>query len=185
MEVLLIYLAFGGVAAAIASSKGRSPLGWFFIGVLFSCIAIIILLCLPNLKEIKAKEERLEEENRRIREQVRQEQMRLEAFRQQTNLRLQRHDQALQMDTSPRADSPLGLGADPGLPPSLPNAGQDEHHPVWFYAKGADRCGPVSLSALRALVAGGEVSGDSLFWRNGLVEWQPGRNIAELRIILG
>ncbi len=185
MEVLLIYLAFGGVAAAIASSKGRNPVAWFFIGTLFSCIAIIILLCLPNLKEMKAKEERLEEENRRIREQVRQEQMRLEAFRQQTNLRLQRHDQALQLDTSPRADFPLGLGAEPGVPPSLPDVGQDENLPVWFYAKGADRYGPVSLGALRALVAGGEISADSLFWRNGLVEWQPGRNIAELRIILG
>ncbi len=185
MEVLLIYLAFGGVAAAIASSKGRNPVAWFFIGTFFSCIAIIILLCLPNLKEMKAKEERLEEENRRIREQVRQEQMRLEAFRQQTNLRLQQHDQALQLDTSPRADSPLGLGGNPGVPPSLPDAGQDGQRPVWFYVKGADRCGPVSLSALRALVAGGEINSDTLYWRNGLPDWQPGRNISELRAILG
>ncbi len=185
MEMLLVYLAFGGITAAIASSKGRNPVAWFFIGVLFACIAIIILLCLPNLKEMKAKEERLEEENRRIREQVRQEQTRLEAFRQQTNSRLDRHDQVLQLDTAPKADSPLGLGANPGVPPSLPNVGQDDQRPVWFYVKGADRCGPVSLSALRALVAGGEINADTLYWRNGLPDWQPGRNVSELRAILG
>jgi hypothetical protein len=185
MEVLLIYMVFGGIAAAIASSKGRSPVAWFFIGTLFSCIAIIILLCLPNLKEIKAKEERLEEENRRIREQVRQEQMRLEAFRQQTNHRLDRHDQVLQIDTAPRADSPLGLGVAAGMPPALPGGGQDDQRPVWFYVKGPNRCGPVSLGALRALFAGGEVNAESLFWRSGMTEWQAGRSVPEIRTLLG
>lgn len=183
--MLLIYLVSGGITAAIASSKGRNAVGWFFLGFFFSCFAIIALLVLPNLKEIKAKEERLEEENRRIREQVRQEQMRLEAFREQTNQRLERHDQALQMDTAPRADAPLGLGVTAGVPPSLPNSGQDDQRPIWFYVKGPNRCGPVTLSALRALFAGGEVNADTLFWRNGLTDWQAGRNISEIRNLLG
>lgn len=185
MEVLIIYLVLGGVTAAIASSKGRDPIAWFFIGMLFFCFAIIILLCLPNLKEIKAKEERLEEENRRIREQVRQEQMRLEAFRQQANARFDRHDQALHLDTSPRADSPLGLGAAAGVPPALPNSGQDDQRPVWFYVKASNRCGPVSLAAIRALYAGREINADTLFWRSGMADWQAGRNIPDFRAILG
>jgi hypothetical protein len=184
MEMIIIYLVLGGVTAAIASSKGRNPVAWFFLGALFSCIAIILVLCLPNLKEQKAKEERLEEENRRIREQLRQEQMRLEAFREQTNLRLQHHDQALQMDTTPRYDSPLGLGGAAEAPPSLPGGGQDDHRPVWFYVKGDDRCGPVTLGSLRALIAGGQVSADSLFWRVGMPEWQSGRAIPEIRSII-
>jgi hypothetical protein len=153
--------------------------------MMFFCLAIIILLSLPNLKEIKAKEERLEEENRRIREQVRQEQMRLEAFRQQANARLDRHDQALQLDTSPRADAPLGLGAAVGVPPALPNRGQDDQRPIWFYVKASNRCGPVSLSAIRALYAGREINADTLFWRAGMVDWQPGRSIPDFRVILG
>ncbi len=185
MELLLIYMVVGGITAAIASSKGRNPVGWFFLGFFFSCIAIILVLVLPNLKEIKAKEERLEEENRRIREQVRQEQMRLEAFREQTNLRLERHDQVLQINTAPRADAPLGLGAGAAVPPSLPGNAPDNQLPVWFYVKGSNRCGPVSLGAVRALFTGGEVNAESLFWRTGMHEWQAGKNIPEIRNLLG
>ena len=118
-----------------------------------------------------------------IREQVRQEQMRLEAFRQQTNSRLDRHDQVLQIDTAPRMESPLGLGGVAGTPPALPNGAQDDQRPIWFYVKGDNRCGPVSLGALRALLAGGEVNADSLFWRSGMSEWQPGRNVPEIRAL--
>ena len=160
-------------------------MGWFFFGFFFGCLAIILVLVLPNLKEQQAKEQRLEEENRRIREQVRQEQMRLEAFRQQTNSRLDRHDQVLQIDTAPRMDNPLGLGGAAGMPPALPNQAQDDQRPIWFYVKDTNRCGPVSLGALRALLAGGEVNADSLVWRAGMSEWQPGRNVPEIRSLLG
>jgi type II secretory pathway pseudopilin PulG len=181
--MLFFGLVFGAIVAAIASSKGRNPVGWFFFGFFFGCLAIILVLVLPNLKEQQAKEQRLEEENRRIREQVRQEQMRLEAFRQQTNSRLDRHDQVLQIDTAPRMESPLGLGGVAGTPPALPNGAQDDQRPIWFYVKGDNRCGPVSLGALRALLAGGEVNADSLFWRSGMSEWQPGRNVPEIRAL--
>jgi hypothetical protein len=184
MEFLIIYLVFGGICAALADSKGRSAVGWFFIGVFFSCFALIILLVLPNLKEQKAKEERLEEENRRIREQVRQEQLRLENFRQQTNTRLERHDQVLQINTNPNVQSPIGLSNAPGSPPALPNSSQDDQRPIWFYVKGSNRCGPVSASAVRALLAGGEVNAESLFWRSGMPEWTAGRNIPEIRSLL-
>lgn len=184
MEFLIIYLVFGGICAALADSKGRSAVGWFFIGVFFSCFALIILLVLPNLKEQKAKEDRLEEENRRIREQVRQEQLRLESFRQQTNTRLERHDQVLQINTNPNMQSPIGLGNVAGSPPALPNGSQDDQRPIWFYVKGSNRCGPLSIGAVRALLAGGEVNAESLFWRTGMPEWTAGRNVPEIRSLL-
>lgn len=48
MEILLIWLAAGVIAAAIAVSKGRSGIGWFFLGVLFPLIAVIVIAALPN-----------------------------------------------------------------------------------------------------------------------------------------
>ena len=71
------------------------------------------------------------------------------------------------------------------MPPALPNQAQDDQRPIWFYVKDTNRCGPVSLGALRALLAGGEVNADSLVWRAGMSEWQPGRNVPEIRSLLG
>ena len=184
MEIIFVYLVFGAITAAIANSKGRNTVAWFFLGAFLFIIALIILLCLPNLKEQQAKEERLEQENRRIREQVRQEQMRLDAFRRQTNSRLDRHDHALEIDTSPRAESPLGIDDSFYQPPALPGSSVEDVRPVWFYVKADNRCGPVSLSALRALYAGGEVDVDTLFWTSGMGDWLPGRSLPKLQKIL-
>jgi Double zinc ribbon len=48
--ILWIVCAFG--CAAIASGKGRSVIGWFFLGLLFSVIALLIILGLPSLKPV-------------------------------------------------------------------------------------------------------------------------------------
>ena len=49
MLILLIMLAGGVIAGAIASGKGRSGLGWFVIGAFFPLIGIVIVACLPAL----------------------------------------------------------------------------------------------------------------------------------------
>lgn len=49
MEILLIWLVFAVATAAVAGSKGRSVIGWFLLGVLFSLIALIVVACLPSL----------------------------------------------------------------------------------------------------------------------------------------
>ncbi len=51
MIIVIIGLIFGGIGAAIANSKGRNPWGWFALCFLFSLIALIVLLFLPNLKK--------------------------------------------------------------------------------------------------------------------------------------
>jgi GYF domain 2 len=109
----------GAVAAAIASSKGRSAAGWFFAGLFLDLIGIIIIAVLPNLKEQKAKEEQIERENRRLREQLIQEQIKTEAFRRHASARLDSHDAHLGVDTRsavsalPAPDRPIGLEQSP------------------------------------------------------------------------
>jgi hypothetical protein len=47
---VLLGLAFGGLCAHMAVQKGRSPLGWFFVGLLFS-IPAYVCLCLRTPTE--------------------------------------------------------------------------------------------------------------------------------------
>lgn len=49
MEFLVIWLICAGVTAAIASSKGRSGIGWFLIGAVLGIFGIILVACLPSL----------------------------------------------------------------------------------------------------------------------------------------
>jgi type II secretory pathway pseudopilin PulG len=125
MEFLVIHLIFAlicaSIMACIASSKGRSVIGWFFggffMGILgfLGIIGIIIVAVLPNLKEQRFKEEALERENRRLREQLMQEQIKTEAFRQHAAARLDAHDAHLGVDTRavvtalPSPDNPAAL----------------------------------------------------------------------------
>jgi hypothetical protein len=48
--IVLIWILFGGAAAAIANGKQRSGWGWFFLGVLFGPFALIVIVFLPALR---------------------------------------------------------------------------------------------------------------------------------------
>ena len=49
MGIFVLWIVFALIPAAIASGKGRSPVGWFFIGVLLSPIlAAVIVAVLPS-----------------------------------------------------------------------------------------------------------------------------------------
>lgn len=51
MEILIAYsIICGGAAAAIAASKDRNPLGWFFGGLLLGLIGIFMVGFMPALK---------------------------------------------------------------------------------------------------------------------------------------
>ena len=53
---IIIWIAMGAICYAIAERKNRSPLIWAALGVLFSVIALIVLLILPVVpKEINDK----------------------------------------------------------------------------------------------------------------------------------
>lgn len=44
MEFLVFWLIMGGVVALIANSKGKSPVAWFFYGMLIWPIALVHIL---------------------------------------------------------------------------------------------------------------------------------------------
>lgn len=50
MEWVLLWLISAVVAAAVASSKGRSAFGWFLLGCLISVFAVLFVAVLPSKK---------------------------------------------------------------------------------------------------------------------------------------
>ncbi|HEX8522655.1 MAG TPA: RDD family protein [Tepidisphaeraceae bacterium] len=51
---------------------------------------------------------------------------------------------------------------------------------MWYYAKGQERVGPVTLEELRARVARGEVQPMDLVWTDGMADWMPASARPEL-----
>lgn len=138
---LVIRFIFAVITAAVAKSKGRSVLGWFFCGLLFALLATIIVACLPNLKEKRRREEYLDQQNRRLREQLMQEQIKNEAFRRHAAARLDSHDQQLGVDT--RSNNPAIAGPEAGSQFAFLNAPDSATAPDFTtqpeYAVGAPR----------------------------------------------
>jgi hypothetical protein len=50
MELLFFWIAFAVLCAVIASSKGRSGFGWFFLGAIFGVFALIAVIAMPAVK---------------------------------------------------------------------------------------------------------------------------------------
>jgi hypothetical protein len=165
--VLLISLAghvvLGLVTAAIAANRGRSAVGWFFVGVFGGCVGLILALVLPDLKQQEAHLRRQEQENRRLREQLAKERQVADQRHSHVERRLGAHDQALGVDTAPTAALPGG--ATP--PPALPSPS------TWFYARGQERIGPVPAETIRQLLQARAIGADTLVWREGMPDWAP------------
>ena len=50
----------------------------------------------------------------------------------------------------------------------------------WFYARGDQQQGPVTLDGLRALAAAGQLVGTDLVWQNGTPDWRPAAEVPEI-----
>lgn len=161
-------LIFGIICAFVASSRGRSPVGWFFLGLFLSCIALVLLLVMPDLKQEEAKTRRHQLENRRLREQLAKERQVADQRHQHVERRLGAHDQALGLDTT---EPPQLTGA---TPPQLTNA-------AWYYARGNERLGPVTAETIRHLMQAKAISGSTLVWCEGMKDWAPLSTIDDLR----
>jgi hypothetical protein len=179
---LLVSGVFGAITAAIAASKGRNAVGWFFLGFFFACIALIIILCLSNLKEEEAKWAANEIEQRRLREQLRQEQLKNEALRQHTAARLDIHDKKLGIDTRDvPAALPLDLMTKPRLitePPANPPPGLPPDD--WYTNEGGTQQGPYTFKLLHARARQGTLAPDTLVWVRGMEEWQFAHTVPNL-----
>lgn len=153
-------VVFGIVCAILASGRGRSPVGWFFLGLFFSCIALIMVLLLPDLKVEEERQRRHQLETRRLREQLAKERQVADQRHHQVERRLGAHDQALGLDTG---EAPQLGNAAP--PPPLPDG------TMWFYARGKERMGPVSTETIRHLLQAKAIDAQTLVWCEGMPDW--------------
>ena len=170
--VVGIYGVFGIICAVLAPGRGRSPVGWFFIGVATQCIGIILILLLPNLKAEEEKERRRREETRRLREQLKKERQVADERHEVHRTRIGTHDLALGIDTS---EAEKRLLANDAPPPPLPGA-----EPVWYYAANGQQKGPVPQSQLLAMVRDGGLEAETLAWTAGMTDWAPIHRIPAL-----
>jgi hypothetical protein len=180
MPYLVFALVMAMICAAVANSRGRSALGWFFIGFFFGIFSLIVLFVIPDLKELEAREERLRDENRRLREQVKSHRMVADQRHERQERRLTVHDRALGVDTGSAPQLTDGDGAPPQLdadPPPLPRAALpatagEFAAAAGAYAAGAQARGPVSFEDLRALRQG-DVTPAALVWTPGMPGGSP------------
>lgn len=184
---LVIMLVLGGLTAGIASSKGRSPLGWFFVGFFFGCIGLIIILCLSNQKEENAKWAAQQVEQQRLREQLRQEQIKNEALRQHTVARLDQHDQSLGVDTRQTAPA---LTNSPGSPamatPNLEHTASEPPPPQgypadnWYVDNNGTQDGPYAWPLIYRRAQQGTLTPDTKVWAEGMADWVPAKQVPNL-----
>jgi hypothetical protein len=183
---MAIYLIIGAICAVIcgviASSKGRSVIAWIVLGFLFGWIPIVIVACLPNLKQEKARREYLDREQRRLREQIRQERMKNEAFRQYSLGRIDSHDRALGVDTRTAQQSLPGGGGEDALQSLIAATEQGSAPPggntaEWYIAVNGQRHGPVGAAEIRQMLQRRDIGQDTLLWKSGMSEWTPLRRV--------
>jgi len=175
--ILVFFLIFKVVyvvaCIAIANSKGRNAALWGFLGFLLGLIGVIIVAVLPNVREEQVRQMRAEEENRRLREQLRQERIKAESFRQHAQTRLDAHDQHLGIDTRQTAGA-LGTGTG-AVAGQLGQAGETQ----WYYDAGGNMVGPVAAQEVRAKLRNGHLTGATLVWAEHMTAWQPARLVGE------
>ena len=166
-------------------------MGWFFGGFLIDCIALIIILCLSNLNEEEARFDAQDAQTRRLKEQLRQEQMKLEALRHHTAARLDRHDEELGISTRaagpalpgstqprPRLPSLSGSSADPGAQ-SAPPAQEDSTE--WYYIADDRQIGPIVTGELQRRVQNGYLSPETMVWNQNMSNWVALNAVPELQ----
>jgi len=174
LVILLVRAAFGVACMLIAQSRGRSAVAWFLIGFFVTCIGVVIVLVLPDLKVQEERERRLADENRRLREKLRKDRMVADERHAEVARRLGAHDVALGVDT---AGAPIGAlpGAAPPPPPTEPTAPSPfaaaHREAVWYWARGTNRDGPLSFADLQGHWRTGTVRPETLVWKKGMTQW--------------
>jgi hypothetical protein len=179
---LLVGGVFGGICAAVAHSRGRNAVGWFFVGFLTSCVGLIIVLVLPDLREQEARERRQQQQTRQMREELKMHRAIADQRHQETIGRLGVHDRALGIDTGPKVEGQIAAAPPPAAPASDQPVAPPPPPPVrqshssyrnmsWFYSDGTAQLGPITFDALSTLWRNGAVTPETLVWAKGMPEW--------------
>ena len=178
----IVGIICAAICGVLASSKGRSVPAWVLLGLLFGLIPLIILACLSNLTEQAERDAHIAEENRRLREQLRQERIKSESFRQHATARLDAHDQHLGLDT--RAAGPALLGGEPAagqLGAGAPNPAQmgaETGQARWYYGREGRTIGPVKASEIEELIRLQIITEQTLLWSEDMADWRAAGEVA-------
>lgn len=164
---LVIMATFGVVCAMVASNRGRSGVGWFLIGAILGCIGLIILLVIPNLKLEAEKYDSLRRSNRRLRERLRKDRQVADTRHDQTVARLDIHDEAAGIDTSPAIASKGSARVGSGIPQGKAVTGRR-----WYYLVDNERTGPITDAQLKRLWKGGEIGPATQVWTQATQDWK-------------
>jgi len=165
---LILWFGWGALIAALANSKGRNAVGWFFLGLIFPCISLILVLCLPNLHEQQQQFAYHDSQNRRLQEQLRQERMKNQAFQASTQARLDEHDTSLGIDTRQAAPA-LVYGGGAAAPPSTALPGPAAQ---WYYSRDGQKDGPHAKEYIESLISAGTITAETLIWDPVANEWK-------------
>lgn len=181
--VLVLLIILGAICAAIAASKGRNAVGWFFVGFAAGLIGLILILCMSNLKTEEQQRTQMQSEQHRLREQLRQERMKTETFRRYALDRLDTHDQLLGTDTRTRAALPGQETPQQALPNTeIFTAPQvDANAAVWYYHLNGQTVGPVTQNQIRGLLQARTIDGMTLLWSEDLGQWTAAAQVEPFR----
>ncbi len=163
-----VSVVFGLICALVANGRGRSAIGWFFVGLLTSCLGLIILLVIEDLSKSRYEQQKRDNETRRLREQLRAERQVGDQRHEEVSRRLVVHDRALGIDTAPPPPSALG-----GVP-----GGSSYAASAWFFDAGnGERRGPMAFSELRDAWREGLVRVETHVWTEGMADWRRVREL--------
>ena len=94
-----------------------------------------------------------------MKEGLRRQGRQLRALRQELHQRIDHHDQQAGINTREKPR------------PVIPGADFSRSGPCWFYEEDGQTAGPVTATALGALVEAGIVRPHTLVWRDGMTHW--------------
>lgn len=163
---LIVTLVFAIVCCLIAKNRGRSAVGWFFIGFFAGCVGLILVLVLPDLNQEQEKNDSERRRRRRLEEELMQERMKNQAFRGHASTRLDAHDSVLGVDTKSEAASLLP-------PPPAPRA-HLEGIPAdgWYLAlPGHEPEGPLPARDMQQRIENRAITARTLVWHETLDDW--------------
>lgn len=164
---LIVNIIFGVICTAIAGKKGRSQVGWFFGGFFLGIIGIVIIAVIGNLNDDK-------KQNRDtyiLKEQLRQERIKNESFRQHSTQRLNVHDDKLGINTKNEGNNSLSSGIDAE---KLIGGDTVQITPdgAWFLTIKGEESGPFSFNDIVSMIRNDDISKytlikkDDLHWKS-------------------
>jgi len=125
-----------------------------------------------------------EGDKRRLQDQLKLEQLKLQAYQRITNERIDQHDAVLGLDT--KAGVPamrtLAGGSPDQLPSTLP--APDPTSSNWYYTFKNGKNGPVTTAQLVYLLSARTITGETLVWNSDMEAWKPIKDLPEFQKLI-